>query len=133
MAESLYQGIPDKQQLKTDIEFVSESNPRIKNLKKWRDEVFFHRDPRHLLLDTKLESTNPLQYAEVEKLIDEGATLVNRYSGYFNAVYFGNDTRHWKDVDFVVDALTHHPFVKELREDEKMWGDSETGTPSVRK
>jgi hypothetical protein len=48
-AENLYEGIPDKGQLAADIHFVSEANPRIKVLKKWRDEIIFHKDPRHLL------------------------------------------------------------------------------------
>ena len=128
-AESLYSGIPDKSQLEADIHFVSESNPRIKNLKKWRDEVFFHKAPRRLLSGSSFATDNPLPYAEVSALIEEGATLVNRYSSYFNAVHFGNDTHHWKDVDFVVEALTHHPFVKELREDEKMFGKPGNDTP----
>lgn len=121
-AENLYQGIPDKKQLDADISFVSEANPRIKTLKKWRDEIIFHKDPRHLLSDGSFASKNPLPYAEIASLIEEGARLVNRYSSYFNAVHFGNDTngKGWKDVEFIFEALTHHPYIIEFRKDEEL-------------
>lgn len=118
-AESLYEGIPEKKQLEADIHFVSESNPRIKKLKKWRDEIVFHKNPRYLLSGRAFESDNPLPYAEVSNLIEEGARLVNRYSSHFNAVHYGNDTNGWKDVEFIFQALTHHPYVVELRADQK--------------
>lgn len=124
-AESLYRGIPDKKQLEADIHFVSESNPRIKTLKKWRDEIIFHRDPRHLLSGNSFETNNPLPHAEIANLIEDGACLLNRYSSHFNAVHFGNDTNGWKDVGFVLDALAHHPDVIQLKHDQKLYGQSE--------
>lgn len=123
-AERLFQGGPDKQVLEDDIHFVSDANPRIKLIKKWRDEVMFHKDPRHLLSGRSFETDNPLPLTEISELIEAAAKLVNRYSAHFNSVHYGNDTKQWSDVDFVLEALTHHPDVVELRQDEKLYGEN---------
>lgn len=124
-AERLYQGGPDKKVLEDDIHFVSDANPRIKLIKKWRDEVIFHKDPRHLLSGRSFESDNPLPLTEVLELIEEAARLVNRYSAHFNSVDYSNDTEQWSDVDFVLEALTHHPDIVEFRQDEKLYGENQ--------
>ena len=116
-AESLYQGIPEAKQLRADIDFVSEANPRVKILKKWRDEIVFHKDPRHLLSKQPFEANNALLYSDLSNLIEEGGNIVNRYAGYFRATHYGNDTESWKDVDFIFEALNNHPDVIEHRKD----------------
>ena len=110
----------DLVQVEKDIAFVSEANPQIKNLKKWRDEIMFHKDPRHLLSNRQFEADNPLPYPEVSNLIEEGTKIVNRYAACFNGAYYDNNTDGWKDVNFVFESLAHHPYVVERREYQKL-------------
>jgi AbiU2 len=54
-ADELIRGIGpfDLSQLDRDIEFSSEANPKVANLKHWRDRVTFHKDERERIVQTK--------------------------------------------------------------------------------
>jgi hypothetical protein len=115
----LFQQSPDKIVLESDIHFVSEANPRIKLIKKWRDEVMFHKQPNHLLSGRSFESDNPLPLTEILELIEAAAKVVNRYSSYFNSVYYETNSEQLSNIDFVFEALTHHPDIVEFKKHEK--------------
>ena len=67
-------------QLDRDIVFSTNDNPKVKNLNKWRDRVTFHNDERELLRTRPFEDDNPLPFADIEELLEEGFQLLNRYS-----------------------------------------------------
>ena len=113
-------GSPDADQLENDIQFVSESNLKVKNLTLWRNKVTFHVDPRQVLAPKPFDLGHPLLYADVEELIAEGFKILNRYARYFDGSKFGTNFLHWNDVDFIFKALEHHPVVIEWRKDLKL-------------
>jgi hypothetical protein len=110
-------GVLDLTQLEKDIHFVSTANPKVENLKQWRDRVTFHKDPRHILTGKPFEQKNPLPYADIEELIKKGFEILNRYSLYFDANRYGETLPKWDDVNFVIEALRFHPIAVRLQQD----------------
>ena|SRR5713101_217557 len=99
----------DHAQLKRDIEFCSDTNPKVRNLKTRRDRITFHKDERELFRQTPFEKDYPLLFGDIDLLIDRGFEILNRYSEYFDTTQRSRNLREWKDMEFVFEALTHHP------------------------
>ncbi len=99
----------DHAQLERDIAFCSDKNPRVKILKTCRDRMTFHKDESELFRDTPFEKDYPLVFGDIDLLIDRGFEILNRYSEYFDTTQRSRNLREWKDMEFVFEALTHHP------------------------
>ncbi len=77
---------PDPAQLQHDKSLVSEdSNPLVKNLMMWRHLFVAHRDTGKLLKGVELGAQYPLTFTDVQKLLDDGLRIANRYSILFIA------------------------------------------------
>ena len=112
-AEDLIQAIGelDSAQIDRDIEFSSVANPKVANLKLWRDRITFHKDERELFRQKPFEDDHPLPLGDIEELLSQGCQILNRYSQYFNTTKFSSNCREWKDMEFVFEALEHHPYL----------------------
>ena len=111
-ADSLIRSIGplDPKQLDLDVEYSShETNPKVANLKKWRDRVHFHKDERELFRQKPFEEEFPLPYTDLKALLDRGFEILNRYSQNFNTTRYSAGFKEWKDMKFVFEALQHHP------------------------
>ena len=104
-------GAFDSSQLDRDIEFSSEANPKVANLKTWRDRVTFHKDERELFRQKPFEQDHPLPFADIEALLEEAYRILNRYAQYFDTTQYSLGCREWKDIKFVFEAMVHHPDV----------------------
>ena len=96
-------------QLDRDIEFCSSRNPKVLNLKMWRDRITFHKDEREIFRQKPFEEDHPLPFADIDELIDAGFEILNRYSAHFDTTLRSRCSQEWKDMEFVFEALTHHP------------------------
>jgi hypothetical protein len=105
----------DPSQLDHDIEFSSEANPKVANLKRWRDRVTFHKDERELFRQKPFEQEHPLPLADIEVLLSEAYRMVNRYAQYFNTTQYSLGCKEWKDMNYVFEALSHHPYAVRSR------------------
>lgn len=77
---------PDPVQLQEDKRLVNEdSNPLVKHLMMWRHLVVAHRDTGKLLKGVELGTQYPLTFTDVQALLDDGLSIVNRYSILFIA------------------------------------------------
>jgi len=116
-AESLIQSIGtlDSAQLERDIEFSSEENVKVKNLKLWRDRITFHKDERELFRGKPFEEENPLPFSDIDELLEKAFEILNRYSQYFDTTIYSRGYREWKDMEFVFEALEHHPYLVRKR------------------
>ena len=76
---------PDLGQLEEDINFVSEANPPVKTLVFWRQKYFAHISARHVAKNRNLADHYSLNFKEIEKLLKEGMSILNRYSSLFHA------------------------------------------------
>lgn len=99
----------DRVQLDRDIEFCSTANPKVDNLRTWRDKVTFHNDEDQLFRQTPFEEEFPLAFTDIDELLDAGFQILNRYSQYFDTTTRSRNSRVWKDMEFVFEALMHHP------------------------
>jgi hypothetical protein len=104
-------GTLDPIQLQKDRSFVShQTNPIVKALMFWRNNLHVHQSRAHAIAPDTLDERYPLSSDDLETLLDEGMTILNRYAGMFNAIVYS--TQIVGDDDFlgVLDA------VKEARE-----------------
>ncbi len=105
----------DLAQLDKDIEISSEANPKVANLKHWRDRVTFHKDERELFRQKPFEQDHPLPLADVDLLLSQAFRILNRYAQHFNTTQFSLGCREWKDMHYVFEALSHHPYAVRRR------------------
>jgi len=75
---------PDPVQLQTDLEFVTH-NPLVKKLTDWRNKVYSHLSLDVVLNPKEFHSASPLSFADIRTLLENGITILNRYSGLFEA------------------------------------------------
>ena len=99
----------DSAQLELDIKYASRVNPKVENLKRWRDRVTFHKDERELFREKPFEQEYPLPFADIDELFNEAFKILNRYSQYFDTTIYSMGFHEWKDMNFVFEALEHHP------------------------
>ena len=118
-AEELIQsiGVMDETQLETDIKYSSRANPKVENLKRWRDRVTFHKDERELFREKPFEQEFPLPFGDIDELLEVALRILNRYSQYFDTTVFSLGCREWKDMVYVFESLHHHPAFIRRRKD----------------
>jgi len=75
--------IPDKNELKADIDLVSTTDTLVKRLLAWRNNIGAHRNPRETLAPNSVVVA-PLKYSEIESLLDRAITILNKYSLLLN-------------------------------------------------
>lgn len=112
-------GTLDPVQLDNDITLSSNADPMVSNLNTWRNKVTFHKDEGELVRQKPFEDEHPLPYRDIDELIERGFQILNRYSQHFDTQkYNRNNLREWKDVEFVFEALKHHPeFIRSRAEE----------------
>jgi hypothetical protein len=94
----------DLVQLDRDIEFSGEANPKVANLKTWRDRVTFHKDDGELFRKRPFEDDYPLPFSDIDLLLSEAYQMLNRYSQYFSTTKYSLGFQEWKDMKFVFEA-----------------------------
>lgn len=90
---------PDPVQLQKDFDYVN-GNHLVKRLSEWRHNVYSHLSLDAVLNPSKLHTASPLLFTEIETLLDNGLTILDRYSGLFAANYhstmmIGEDDYLW--------------------------------------
>jgi hypothetical protein len=100
---------PSEKMLKSDIEFCDVQNPLIATLKNWRDHAIAHKNRQVALGQGGFLENDPLQYATIQKLIEEGYRMLNYYSTRFQGVEFGSfPPEQLSDFQSVLSALRQH-------------------------
>jgi hypothetical protein len=111
-------GSLDSVQLDNDIMLSSNADPMVSNLNAWRDKVTFHKDEREMDRQKPFDDEHPLPDRDIDELIKRGFQILRRYSQYFDTQGYSGNCREWKDMEFVFEALEHHPDVICSRADE---------------
>lgn len=76
---------PDTAQLQADISLVGDTNPAVKKLIVWRNNLVAHRSPKLTTGQLNLTAQYPISLTEVESLITNARSILNRYSSLFSA------------------------------------------------
>ena len=76
---------PDPVQLQADISLVSNANAAVKKLIVWRNNFVVHRSPKLTTGQLDLPAQFPILFTEIEALINNAGSILNRYSSLFSA------------------------------------------------
>ena len=77
--------VPPEGQLDEDIAYASCTNPLVKKLMIWRNNIVAHRGAKTALGKKQILEDNPLTQKEIEELLNQSFTIFNRYSSLFRA------------------------------------------------
>jgi hypothetical protein len=76
---------PDAAQLQADLSLVGNTNPAVKKLVVWRNTLVAHRSPKLTTGQLNLTVQYPISLTDVEALINNARSILNRYSSLFSA------------------------------------------------
>ena len=97
--------MPDDEQVNLDIEFVSENNPAVKKLIKWRNNLFVHRNSTLVIKGKNLNREDIPTFGDVTELLDKGMAIVNRYMGLFRSTTYSTQMIGYDDYKYVFKCL----------------------------
>jgi hypothetical protein len=95
---------PDAAQLQEDLDFVC-GNHLVKKLNEWRNKVYSHLSLEVVLNPKEFNTNSPLSFAEIETLLKNGLTILNRYSGLFAANFYSTMMIGRDDYLYVLKAV----------------------------
>ena len=96
---------PDLEQLNKDISYVSEANPSVKALIFWRNNFFVHRSAKHVAKNRNLADHYSLSLKDIEELLKEGMSILNRYSSLFRANSYSTQIVGHDDYRNVLESI----------------------------
>lgn len=92
-------------QLAEDVSYVSKDNPAVVKLRQWRNKLYAHRDSTHVIEGKHIAVEHPLSFGEVSDLIENGATILNRYSSLFKAHTHSMQLVGSEDYQYVLESI----------------------------
>src|SRR5262249_19200640 len=110
---------PDYAQLQKDIEAISDSDPLVHKLVKWRHNYIAHRNSQFALNPAQLSSQYPLLFTEIDVLLDRALEIGNRYSLLFDASAHGTMMIGRDDFLNILKAVREHVEEERRRLDEE--------------
>ena len=96
---------PNSEQLKKDIKSTSNENPFVKKLTILRNNIFAHRNAKLTLNNRNILEERPIKTEEIEKLLDQGIEILNRYSKLFKALSYSTQIVGHDDYRYVLESI----------------------------
>jgi len=91
----------DAKQIEADIEFC-DKDESVKALLVLRNKLIAHADYEYSVGKEKdYSKSHPLPYEDIERLIDRGFEIVNRYSGVYIATTYSHRLASQQDQDYL--------------------------------
>jgi|SRR5256885_13640760 len=112
---------PDLKQLDEDIEYASDKNPLVNNLRVWRNTIFAHRSASTIIKGKKLPDNYPFSMDNIAELLEKGMSILNHYSGLFRASTHSTQIVGYDDYQYVLNCIRadlkrrEEEFERELR------------------
>jgi len=82
---------PDEKALEEHIAYCSCSNPLVRKLMIWRNNIIAHRGVGLSLGKKEILESNPIPQEEIESLLDQALEIFNHYSYLFRASIWMSD------------------------------------------
>lgn len=95
---------PSKDQLDKDSALVSASDPLVKKLLRWRNNVGAHRSPLETISPNSAAGP-PLEFDVIKALLERAHELLDRYSGLFQAVTYATSMVGADDYKYVLKSI----------------------------
>ncbi|SMO45543.1 hypothetical protein [Gracilimonas mengyeensis] len=96
---------PNIEQLKKDIKATSNKNSLVKKLTILRNNIFAHRNAKLTMDNRNILEERPIKTGEIEKLLDQGIEILNRYSKLFKALSYSTQIVGHDDYKYVLEAI----------------------------
>ena len=88
--------------LQDDLDFCSSNNPLVINLWRWRNNIIAHFNYEEaMVLKDPMNKRHPLSFEDIKKLIDDGLTILNRYSELLDAKTYSNQLASHQEADYI--------------------------------
>ncbi len=92
-------------QLDADKDEAGQSNPNVKKLIIWRNNLFAHRGPKYILRGINPMEKEPLTNKEIEALIERALSILNKYFVLFRDTSASIDLFGDNDFEFVLGCI----------------------------
>lgn len=96
---------PDIETLNSDIESVQPTNPLVKKLIIWRNNIIAHTTARNILNERDIVKAYPITQAEISELLTRSTGILNKYSGLFRASVYSTQVVGEDDYLYVLKAV----------------------------
>jgi hypothetical protein len=98
---------PDPKQLDADIRYVSNDNPKIENLTKYRGNVVAHLGQNYVLNFRETRQSFKFTHGDMKELLEHGLKIVNRYAALYKGHTWSSNMIGADDYQFVFKELKH--------------------------
>jgi hypothetical protein len=96
---------PDLKQLNEDIEYASDKNPLVNNLRAWRNNILAHKSAKIIIKGTNVPDDFPLSMENIAELLESGMSILNHYSGLFRALSYSTQIVGHDDYRHVLNCI----------------------------
>lgn len=96
---------PDSEQLAKDIKSTSNENPLVEKLTILRNNIFAHRNAKLTRDNRDILEEKPIKTEEIEKLLERGIDILNRYSYLFKALSYSTQIVGHDDYKYVLESI----------------------------
>ena len=110
---------PDKNELKADMDLVSDTDVLVKRLLAWRNNIVAHRNPKETLAPNSIVVA-PLEYSEIEDLLKRAIRIINKYSVLFKELAYSTSMVGADDYKYVLDCVRKDLTLKKRKFEEEM-------------
>jgi hypothetical protein len=97
---------PDINILEDDIKAVNSNNELVTKLLIWRHNIIAHKNAKNAISKVNIPSKYPIMKKEVDELLTRATTILNRYSGLFNATTYSTNMVGSDDYLYILETIT---------------------------
>jgi hypothetical protein len=96
---------PDEKELAADLLSTSNDDPLVKLLTVHRGSRLAHRSAKNVVNKHDINSTHPLEFQDLEALLERALTLLNKYAGLFAATAYSTQVVGHDDYTNIFSAV----------------------------
>lgn len=96
---------PSTDTLKQDIRYASPTNPLVRKLVIWRNNIFAHRSATNVVTQRNIADYYPLSKNDVSELLNGATSILNRYSSLFRASSYSTQIVGCDDYLYVLKTI----------------------------
>lgn len=119
---------PDLNQLNEDIEYASDKNSLVNNLREWRNNILAHKSAKIIIKGRNIPDDFPLSVENISELLERGMSILNHYSGLFRALSHSTQIVGHDDYQYILNCIRADlkRREEEFQEDLRRYGNGES-------
>ena len=96
---------PDPDTLTRDIESISDTDPLVKKLIKWRHNIIAHKTASNVIKQKDITHDYPITRENISELITRATTILNRYNNLFQATTYSTHSVGADDYSYILKTI----------------------------